>query len=592
MTIRRAHRWLTSLAMAQALTATAADSADTPLPPCVPALSVTDVQRGFRFDRDCGIAARQLERFTAEAGRAARRAHLPGSQRVALAKAANLMFAAAPAQAFERVASLVVLLAAQGGGRADLDFAAFARTWSGRYALLRSRTRIVWTDDPLEVDADAAVAVLDLDAAAALLAAELAEPGAPDALTARRSFEAGIVEWLRLSPKRALAFVRVAHALEPTDIAIAALYGDLLEEAHLLEQAQPVAEALALRYQVLAQDKPDIWQPRLARSLARLGRLYAALALPQDAEMADLRALGVYWGLARAHPDRYGPAVAQVFDALASLYREADRPGDAIDAYREALKLEHALAQHDASAYASDLARMLNDVGVLYAMTHRRDEAQHAYDEALELQRALVRENALAYQAALARTLNNLGNLYSDGGRLVDAEQAYGEALAIRRRLAHESPAHDAPDMARTLTNLGVLYRKQGRSVRAEHAYREALRTLQALERGEPGAFGADEARTLNNLGVLLSKTRRQGEAEEAFRRAVALYGALDKKDPAAYRADYARVLGNLAKLYGDMGRTHEAQAARQTLSKLREPAPSPSPSTEHGVPNAAAPSP
>lgn len=569
MTIRRVHRWLMGLAMAQALTATAADSAATSALPCAPALSVTDVDPGFRFERDCGIAPRALKRFAADADRAARRAHLPGSQRVALAKAANVMFAAAPPQAFEHVASLMTVLAAQGSRGADLDFAGLARSWRARYALLRRQTRIVWTDDPREPRISAAIAELDLDAAAALLAEQFAEPGAPDALTAARSFQAGLVEWLRLSPKRALTFLRIAHALQPNDIDIAALYSDLLEEAHLLEQAQPIVEALALRYQALAQDKPDRWQPRLAHALARLGRLYAALALPQDAEMADLRALGVYWGLARERPDRYGPAVADVLDALGALYRDAERPNDAIDAYREALKLERALAQHDGHAYAPDLARTLNELGVLYAMAHRGDEAQLAYVEALDLQRALVQENALAHRAALARTLNNLGNLYNDGGRLTDAEQAYSEALSIRRRLARESPTHDAPDMARTLTNLGVLYRKQGRPSEAEHAYREALRTLHGLARGAPGAFGADEARTLNNLGVLLSKTRRQDEAEEAFRRAAALYGSLEKKNPAAYRTEHARVLANLAKLYGEMGRVHEAQAAQQAAGKL-----------------------
>lgn len=574
---RRACRWLAGLAVTQALTAAAADTA--PQPVCVPSLSATDVEPAFHFDRDCGIEPRQLKAFAADAQRAARRAHLSGSQRVAFAKAANLMLAQAPAEAFERVAPLVLALPAQGAGRPDLDFAALARSWSARYALLRRHTRVMRTDDPLEPQVDAAIAALDFDAAAKLFALEFAEPDAPEGLTASRSFEAGIVEWLRFAPKRSLAFVRIAHAMQPSDVEIAALYGDLLEEAGLLEQAQPVVESLALHFQVLAQDKPDRWRPRFAQALAKLGRLYAALALPQDAEMADLHALGMYWSLAREQPEQYGPAVAQLLEALGALYRDADRPDDAIDAYREALKLERALAQHDASTYTADLATTLNELGVLYAMTHRADEAQHAYAEALDLQRALVRENALAHRAALARTLNNLGNFYSEGGRFADAEQAYGEALAIRRLLAQESPAHDAPDMARTLTNLGVLYRKQGRASQAEHAYREALRTLQPLERAEPGArgaLGADEARALNNLGVLLSRTKRRYEAEDAYRRAIALYGPLAKKEPATYRAEYARVLANLARLYGDMGRKREAQAVQEAASKLRTAEPSP----------------
>ena len=83
---------------------------------CAPALSVADVEHGFRFDRDCGIEPRQLKGFAVEADRAARRAHLPGSQRVAFSKAANLMFAGAPPDAFERVVPLALALPAQAAG--------------------------------------------------------------------------------------------------------------------------------------------------------------------------------------------------------------------------------------------------------------------------------------------------------------------------------------------------------------------------------------------------------------------------------------------------------------------------------------------
>ena len=577
MSNRRAHRWLASLAMAQALTSMAA-SQPPPLPPCAPALSVTDVERRFRFERDCGVAPAQIQRFLADAGRAARRAHLSGSQRVALAKAANVIFATVPAVPLEAAAPIVLALAAQSTREDDVDFVTLAHDWNDRYGLLLRRLRVLRTDDPLEPQVDAAVAALDLDAAAKLLASELEEPGAPNDLIAARSLEAGIVEWLRFFPKRALTFIRIAHVLRPDDLDIADLYGDLLVEARLFEQAQPVYESLVLRYQVLAHSKPERWQRRFARALSKLGGLYAALTLPADAEMADLHALGMYWELARAQPERFGPAVADLLQALAGLYRDADRPDDAIDAYREALKLERALAQHDAPGYTPDLATTLNNLGVLYATAHRAGEAQSAYAEALALQRALVQDNALAYRPALARTLNNLGNFYSDAGQYAQAEQAYEEALSIRRRLALESPVRGGPDVARTLTNLGVLYRREGRTSSAEQAYRQALRTLDPLERAAPGAFDADRARTLNNLGVLLAKMHRRREAADAYRHAIALYGPLTKKDPATYRGDYVRVLGNLAKLYGEMGRKRDAQAMLQAAAKLRQEAAARSP--------------
>ena len=563
----RAHRWLAGLAMAQALMADAASPL--PQPACVPALSVTDVERQFRFERDCGIAPTELQRFTADLGRLAGRARLPGNQRVALAKAADVMFETTSVEQFAALSPFVLALAAQRAGEGDVDFVTLAQNWRDRYGLLQLRTRVLRTDDPLEPEVDAAVAALDLDGAAKLLGEELAEPGAPNDLIAARSFEAGIVESLRFAPKRALTFIRIAHVLRPDDLDIAGLYGELLAQAGLLEQAQTVYEPLVLRYQVLAHSKPERWQSHFGHALVNLGRLYAALSLPADAEMADLRALGVYWRLAREQPERFGPTVADLLEALAALYRDADRPDDAIDAYREALRLERALAQHDAQAYTPDLATTLNDLGLLYTAAHRGDEAQGAFAEALALQRALVRENAVAYRPSLARTLNNLGNLYSEGGQFAEAEQAYGEALGIRRQLARESPMHGAPDVARTLTNLGVLYRREGRWVRAEQAYRQALRTLAPFER----TAGADRARAFNNLGVLLSKMHRRGEAEGAYRRSVALYDALTKKEPAMYRGDYARVLDNLAKLHGEMGRKHQAQVELDAAAKLRHDA-------------------
>ncbi len=566
MTNRRAHRWLAAFAMAQAWPALAAAP---PQPACVPALSVTDVERRFRFERDCGIDPAQLERFATDAWRAARRAHLPGRERVAFTQAADWMFETYAAQPFSAVGPIVLTFAAQGAD-GETNLLALARDWSERYALLRLRTQVAHTDDPLERQVDAAVAAFDLSAAAKLLAAELAEPGAPNDLIAARSFEAGIVESLRFSTKRALTLVRIAHVLQPDDLRIAEFYGDLLVQARLLEMAQPIYESLALRYQVRVHDKPERWRPSFAGTLAKLGRLYSGLSLPADAEMAELRALGIYWGLAREQPERFAPAVADLLEALGGLYRDAGRADDAIDVYREAVKLERVLVQRDAQTYTPDLATSLNDLGVLYATAHRTDEAQDAYAEALRLQRALVRDNALAYRPALAQTLNNRGNLDSDGGNFTEAEQAYDEALAIRRKLARERPASDAPDVARTLTNLGVLYRRQGRALLAERAYREALRTLAPFEHREPGSVGADRARALNNLGVLLSKTHRRREAEDVYRRAITLYNTLAKKQPATYRGAYARVLDNLARLYDDMGRKREAQAVLQTAGKLR----------------------
>jgi tetratricopeptide (TPR) repeat protein len=567
----RMRRYLAVMAIAAATARCGTAIGVAPAPACTPELSERDVEHGFTMRVDCGLSTMAVRHFIELTNHAAQHSRLPDNRRAALANAANIMLSAVHLHAFENVAPLVAALAAGAKERPDTDFVAIARQWATRYGRLLSETSITRTSDPTEIEVDNAIERVDLDSASKLLAMQLTEPRMPDALMAARSREAALVAWLRFDPQQALAYAKAAFTLQPKDIDITATYAELLDDEHAFERALPLYERLLLRYQSLAHDKPDVWRPRIAQVLNKLGHLYAALQLPQEAEMSYMHALGIYWGLARVNPTAYGPAVEATFDDLGMLYRDTQRLDDAVQAYGEALKLDRALAQRDAAQYEPEVATTLNDLGILYDMTHHMAEAERAYGEALTIQRALVGENPAAYRPALARTLNNLGNLYSGMARLDDAEHAYREALDIRRRLARESPVFDAPDMARTLSNLGVLYRIEGRPLKARRAYREALRTYESLARLNLLGYRPDEARTLNNLGVLLSTTHRPHEAEDAYRRAIALYDTLSKAEPAssAYRRDQARTLDNLARLYSDMGRPRKAEATKREAARL-----------------------
>lgn len=539
---------------------------------CTPAFSEADVTHGFRLQTPCGLHPALQKRLADAADRVARRALLTNRQRVAFAQAANILLGSVGAQALDRVAPLLAGLADPAQAHPDYDFVSTARLWRQRYRQLLDDIAIARTTDPLERDVDDAIARLDLDRAAKLLAEQLIEPKVPDDLTATRSYESAIVEWLRFSPHRALTFAELAHALVPDDIEIAATYADLLDDARRLDEAQRLDEFLIIRYQMLAQDKPDRWRPRMAMTLTRLGRLYEAEHLPQEAEMAYLHALGVYWGIAREHPLTYGPDLATTFADLGMLYRDVHRLPGAIEAYGEALKLERALERRAPAEFTPEVAVTLNDLGILYDMAERPDDAERALLEAIVIQRTLAQTNAAAYQSELARTLNNLGNLYADLARFDDAEQAYGEALALRRELARDHPAAYVPEVARTLGNLGVLYRMRGQPGRARAAYREALAAYRTLSLRHAAAYRSDEARTLNNLGVLLSSLHEPHGAEHAYRRAIVLYAALSRIEPATYRLDYARTLGNLARLYGETGRPREADATNREAARLTDP--------------------
>jgi tetratricopeptide (TPR) repeat protein len=575
MSERRMRTWLacTAIGLAVALPPPADAAPEASTGSCAPAFSEHDVAQGLVIEADCGLPARVLQRLVDEPNRAVYRARLASNQRAAFARAANIMLAAIPPDAFGNVGAVLAALVATARRRPDVDFVAVASQWSTRYQRLLRMTSVTRTSDPTELDIDRAIGRLQLGAAAKLLAVQLNEPKMPPALAAMRHYQAAIVEWLRFAPERALGYANAAHALQPDDVELAETYADMLDDLNRFDQAEPLYELLLVRYESLAQDRAELWRPRMAQLLVKLGRLYAALQATKDAEMAYLRALDVYWGLARNDPVAYGPPVATTFGDLGLLYRDMARPGDAVEVYREQLKLERALALRDRTAYEPEVATTLNDLGVLYEMLHRNDDADSAYVEALAIQRRLADDNPAVYRPVLARTLSNFGNLYSGMGKRHAAHVAYGEALQIRRQLASESFTLNGADVARTLTNLGALYRVEGRSAQAQRAYDEALRIYRALGRGAPGAYRLDQARTLNNLGVLYSRTNRPREAENAYRRSVALYDRLSKADAAAHRGDYARVLSNLAQLYLQTGRPREADAAKLKASRMLEAA-------------------
>jgi Flp pilus assembly protein TadD len=554
-----------------------------PVDACSPALSDTHVARGFEVQTVCDARAETLKRLAAALTRSAASTGLSSAQRTTLATAVNEMLRAAQAQSahpersasarFDNVAPLIEALAARFATHPDMDPIAEARQWGERYRALLRGTSITRSPDPRELEIDDALERIDLNGAASLLSAQLAEKQASGTMHATRLYEAAVIELLRFAPQTALKYLQLAFVLQPDDTDIATAYGDTLHALQQDDMAETVYRALLAREHSLAEDDATQWQPQIARTFDKLGQVYIALKEPEPAEGAYLHALEAYWSLAQSDPETYGPAVAATFDNLGILYRDAHRLKDAADAYGEAVKLDLALAAHDPDTYRPDAAKTLNDLGILYDATQRTSDAEKAYRQALEIQRELVRENPAAYRPALARTLNNLGNLYSGMQRLPAAERAYREALTIRQQLARETPARYRPDLARTLSNLGVLYRIEQRPQQAQQAYLDALQIYQSLAREDPVAYQPDEARTLNNLGVLFSRTNRPREAEDAYRHALGLYRGLARVDPVSYRQDEARTLDNLSRLYSQTQRPHAAQRTKREATRLQDAA-------------------
>jgi tetratricopeptide (TPR) repeat protein len=548
---------------------------------CLPSFSEVDVKDGLDVRTRCAVSAPVVARATARLNQAVKSDELSAAQRVALATAANGMLQTVSSQtdhgeppndtAFANFEPILENLASQIRVRTDIDPAAEASQWNARYEDLLRRLSITHSADPTELQLGEAARRLDLDAASALLVRLIAKAPGTAQLSAARNYEAASIELLRFTPWNALPYLEKAHALQPGDKDIATAFADTLLAQHEPERAEPVYQGLLIQYRTLAQQEPAAWQPSIARTLGKLGSLYAMRQQQKEAEAAWLHALEIDWALAHVNPSAYGPAVAADLDNLATLYRDTQRLQDATDAWSEALALDRALARQDPATYRPAVATTLNDLGILYSATQHPHDAEVAWLEALAIQRALVHDNPAAWRPELARTLNNLGNFYSASGRLPEAERAYREALKIRQELARESPALYQPDLARTLGNLGVLYRLEGQPAKALQAYQQALQIVDALSRDAPAVYEPDEARILNNLGVLYSRTGRPREAEEAWRRALDLYRKLAHDDPSTWRQDEARTLRNLGTLLSHTQRSAEAGQLKREADELTD---------------------
>jgi tetratricopeptide (TPR) repeat protein len=169
-----------------------------------------------------------------------------------------------------------------------------------------------------------------------------------------------------------------------------------------LHQAGKYAEALPLARRSLAIRESSLSSedPRIAKALNNLGRLYQAQDNFREAEASYRRALNIW---------------------------------------EKALGLEH-----------PSVATGLNNLGALY-----RDQGRYAEAEPILKQSLAIWEKVLGPEDPyLATTLTNIGFLYCDLGRYAESEPLLKGGLTIREKVL--GPEH--ADVADSLHKLGVLY--------------------------------------------------------------------------------------------------------------------------------------
>lgn len=163
-----------------------------------------------------------------------------------------------------------------------------------------------------------------------------------------------------------------------------------------------------------------------------------------------------------------------------------------------------------------------------------------------------------------------LGARLTDLGRREDALAAEQEAIELYRALAAADPGAFTPSYAMTLSNLSVSLSDLGRRKEALVMAREAVELRRALAAAQPGAFTPHLATSLNNLANRLSNVGHGEEALAVGQEAVELYRALAAAQPDAFTSYLAMSLNNLAGNLRALSRPQDALAAAQESVDFR----------------------
>jgi tetratricopeptide (TPR) repeat protein len=254
---------------------------------------------------------------------------------------------------------------------------------------------------------------------------------------------------------------------------------------------------------------------RLARSLAELGNVRAALGDCEGGAKLVSRAVRLYGTLADVPPAESGHAWMNLGRAFycQSLFANAQH------AFEKSLALEESAP----APPSGEIAEILAGLAAVYQMRGNHTAAMQAAGRASAILQALP----LTDSRTRALVLNNLGAIYRREGRLAEAEQTLRGALSVLRTIADE---HDLSTLY-VLTNLAVIAFDQAR-------YQEAVahfsQVLEIIDRGV--ALPASEiAKILEGYARCLSKLGRKNDARKMAERARAIRRLHPESDVSAW---------------------------------------------------------
>jgi len=316
-------------------------------------------------------------------------------------------------------------------------------------------------------------------------------------------------------------------------------------------------------------EEEQIEYGRLANNLGvRLG----GLGRREDALNATIEAVQIYRLLAQQRPDAFNPDLAMSLNNLGGSLSALGRRDDALNATNEAVQIYRLLAQHRPNAFNPDLAMSLNNLGIMLSELGRREDALNATDEAVKIYRLLAQQRPEAFKPDLAMSLNNMGIRISELGRREDALNAIDEAVKIYRLLAQQRPDAFNPNLAMSLNNLGKMLSDLGRREDALNTTDEAVKIYRLLAQQRPDAFNHNLAMSLNNMGNRLNGLGQREDALNATDEAVKIWRLLAQQQPDAFKPDLAMSLNNMGKMLSELGRPEEALRASEEALRTGSP--------------------
>ena len=190
----------------------------------------------------------------------------------------------------------------------------------------------------------------------------------------------------------------------------------------------------AVEYREKAKKEPDLFLPKLARSLSNLGLSLSELGQKDEAVKVTLEAVEISRCLNEDPPLNRPILLGVILNNLGNRLYEQGKVKEALEPTREAeIIFRELTTKYDGNSKA-DLARSLNDIGLYLNELGKHEDGLKTTLEAVEVSRQLVKENPKRFNTYLASGLNILEKIYNGLGLKEEAHKADQELEEISKK--------------------------------------------------------------------------------------------------------------------------------------------------------------